>query len=98
MKFLVLSFVIIWQLTGVISRAVCQEPNAQTERLHFTFSFPESFNGRYELAASHAEVVHPNGRTESVLQLRGNAEARTIICRSTGKVCDKAPSSYARMR
>jgi hypothetical protein len=91
MKFLVLSFAIIWQVSGFTSRAVGQEPNAQTGRLHFTFQFPESFNGRYELAASHAEVVHPNGGTGSVLQLRGNAEARTIVCRPTGNVCDKSP-------
>lgn len=91
MKFLVLSFAIVWQLSGFTSRAVCQERNAQMGRLHFMFPFPERFKGRYELAASHAEVVHPNGGTESVLQLRGNAEASTIVCRPTGNICDKSP-------
>jgi hypothetical protein len=89
MRFLLVAVAIIWQVSGLTSHARCQEPDAEG-RLHFTFGFPGGFNGRYELTASTAETVHPNGKADSILQLRGNVEVRTIVCRPTGNVCDKS--------
>lgn len=91
MKLLILSLVAVWQFLGFTSGTVCQEPKAGTERLHFSFPFPEGFKGRFELTASNAQRVSANGTTGSVLQLRGNVEVRTIICRPSGNVCDKSP-------
>ena len=100
MKFLVLSFAIIWQLLSFNSPAVCQVPETQTGRLHFTFPFPGDFKGRYELAASNAQWVSSDGKPlcagcerGSILQLRGNVEVQTIVClpNTTRNVCDKSP-------
>lgn len=90
MKFLILGVAIMWQLSGLSFRSQSQEPNEQASQLHFTFSFPQSFKGRYELTASNAQTVHPHG-TDSILQLRGNVEVRTVVCRPTGNICDKSP-------
>jgi hypothetical protein len=90
-KFLILSMVIIWQVSGFTSRAISQEPNGQAGRLHFTFPFPDGFKGRYELTASNGQLIHPNGGKDSILELRGNVEMRTIVCRPASNVCDKSP-------
>ena len=91
MKLLALSFVIVGQLLGATSQAFCQDKTAGTERLHFSFLFPEGFKGRFEFTASNAQRVSPVGTAGSILQLRGNVEVRTIVCRPTGNVCDKSP-------
>jgi hypothetical protein len=98
MKFLVLSLAIIWQVSGFTFRAVCQEPTAQTARLHFTFPFPGGFHGRYELASSNAQWFASDGkpvcagcRQGSILQLRGNVEVKTVVCDPTGDKCNKSP-------
>jgi len=87
MKFLVLSILIVWQVVGSTSRAVCQETIEQTKRLHFSFPFLERFMGRFEMTASSAQWVSSNGtplcagcESDSILQLRGNVEVRTIVC------------------
>ena len=86
MKFLVLSMAIIWQLFGFTPRATSQESSGSTaRRLHFTFPFPDGFKGRYELTASNGQVK------DSIFQLRGNVEMRTIVCRPASNVCDKSP-------
>jgi hypothetical protein len=91
MKFLVLSFAIIWQVSGLTSGAISQEPNGQAGRMHFIFQFPDGFKGRYELTASNGQLVHPNGEKDSILQLRGNVEVRTIVCQPASRVCDMSP-------
>lgn len=50
------------------------------------------------MTASKAQWVSLNGRPlfagcegDSILQLRGNVEVRTIVCQPTGNACDKSP-------
>lgn len=91
MKLLAASLLVVGQFLGFTPRVVCQEATAGTARLHFSFPFPQNFNGRYELTASNAQRVHTDGAAESILQLRGDVEVRTIVCRPTGNICDKSP-------
>lgn len=92
MRFLIFSVAVVWQLFSFIPcQAVCQEVKAGTERLHFSFPFPDGFKGRLELTASHAQRVRLDGTTDSILQLRGDVELVTVVCRATGSVCDKSP-------
>jgi hypothetical protein len=90
MKLLAASL-LVGQFLGLTPRGVCQEASAGTARLHFSFPFPENFKGRYELTAANAQRMRPDGATELILELRGDVEVRTIVCRPTGNICDKSP-------
>ena len=93
MKFLLLSLAIACEAFAVNCRATCQETSPQPERQRFLYPFPNnSFKGRFELAASHAQRVQVQSSNGTVLQLRGNAEVVTVVCRPpTNDPCVKSP-------
>src|SRR5580658_4362017 len=93
MKLLTLSLAIACQISAFASLAVCQEKEAQLERLHLTRPFPETSPGRVELTASSIERDLSTKGSESILQLKGNVEVRMITCGRTSHdravLCDK---------
>jgi lipopolysaccharide assembly outer membrane protein LptD (OstA) len=94
MKLLTLGVAIACQIFAFASLAVCQEKEAQPERLHITRLFPEASPGRVELTASSIERDLSSKESESILQLKGNVEVRMITCgrsksHDNGVVCDE---------
>jgi lipopolysaccharide assembly outer membrane protein LptD (OstA) len=94
MKLLTLGVAIACQIFAFASLAVCQEKEAQPERLHITRPFPEASPGRVELTASSIERDLSSKESESILQLKGNVEVRMITCGrsksdNNGVVCDE---------
>ncbi len=83
-------------ISGLAPAGLCQDKNAEENKaqpnvLHFLLPFPEGYNGRFFFTASSAQWVHPEGKTYSILQLRGNVEVRTMVCETNGHVCVKSP-------
>jgi lipopolysaccharide assembly outer membrane protein LptD (OstA) len=64
--------------------AICQENTTQPQRLHLSRTFPERLGSRAEFTASSAQRDVSSKKSESILQLSGNVEARTITCVPTG--------------
>ena len=93
MKFLVLGLAIACLVSDFSGRAICQETNAHPDRQRFLYPFPDSrFKGRFELAASSAQRVLVQSSTGTVLQLRGDVEVVTVVCRPpTNDPCVKSP-------
>jgi hypothetical protein len=94
MKLLTLGVVIACQISAFAALAVCQDKEAQSERLHLTRPFPETSPGRVELTASSVERNLSSKESGSVLQLKGNVEVRMITCgrsksHDNGVVCDE---------
>ncbi len=93
MKLLVLSVAIASHFCSFAPQAVCQENEAQPERLHLTRPFPKDGPGRVEVTASSAQRDLSSKESESILQLRGNVEVRMITCgparRNDVVVCDE---------
>jgi lipopolysaccharide assembly outer membrane protein LptD (OstA) len=94
MKLPTLGVAIACQILGLASLAVCQEKEAQPERLHITRPFPEASPGRVELTASSIERDLSSKESESILLLKGNVEVRMITCGRSkrpddGVVCDE---------
>jgi lipopolysaccharide assembly outer membrane protein LptD (OstA) len=94
MKLLTLGAAIACQILTFASLAVCQEKEAQPERLHITRPFPETSPGRVELTASSIERDLSSKESESILLLKGNVEVRMITCDRSksddhGVVCDE---------
>lgn len=93
MRLFTLSVVIVCQIFAFASLAICQEKEAQPERLHLTRPFPETSPGRVELIASSIERDLSSKESESVFQLRGNVEVRMVTCgrgsHGNSMVCDQ---------
>jgi lipopolysaccharide assembly outer membrane protein LptD (OstA) len=94
MKLLTLGVAIACQSSAFAALAICQEKDAQPERLHLTRPFPETSPGRVELTASSIERNLSSKESESVLRLKGNVEVRMITCgrsksHDNSVVCDE---------
>lgn len=63
---------------------MCQDNTTQPARLHLARAFPESGGSRVEFTASSAQRDLSSKESQTILQLRGNVEARTIACVPAG--------------
>jgi lipopolysaccharide assembly outer membrane protein LptD (OstA) len=84
MKLLALGIAIACHICAFGSMAMCQESTTQTARLHLSRAFPEGLGSRVEFTASSAQRDLSSKKSEFILQLRGNVEARTITCVRSG--------------
>jgi len=92
MKLLTLGVAVACQISAFAALAMCQEKEAQPERLHITRPFPDA-PGRVELTASSIERELSNKESESIFQLKGKVEVRMVTCgrgsRGNCMVCDQ---------
>ncbi len=93
MKLLTLGVAVACQISAFAALAMCQEKEAQPERLHLTRPFPETSPGRVELTASSIERDLSSKKSESIYQLKGNVEVRMVTCgrgsHGNSMVCDQ---------
>ena len=93
MKLLTLGVAVACQIFAFAALAMCQEKEAQPERLHLTRPFPEISPGRIELTASSIERDLSSKKSESIYQLKGNVEVRMVTCgrgrHGNSMVCDQ---------
>ena len=94
MKLLMLGVAVACQISAFAALAMCQEKEAQPERLHLTRPFPETSPGRIELIASSIERDLSSKESESIFKLKGDVEVRMITCgrsksHDEGVVCDE---------
>ncbi len=84
MKLLGLSIAVACQICAFGPMAICQENTTPPVRLHLARAFPESLGSRVEFTASSAQRDLSSKESQTILQLRGNVEARTIACVPAG--------------
>jgi lipopolysaccharide assembly outer membrane protein LptD (OstA) len=93
MKLLMLGVAVACQMSVFSALAMCQEKEAQPERLHLTRPFPETSPGRIELIASSIERDLSSKESESIFKLKGDVEVRMITCgrgsHGNSMVCDQ---------
>jgi len=94
MKLTTLGLAIASQVFTFAPWAICQDNPAQPERHQIVRPIPESGGGRVELTALRIERDLSSRASESIIQLRGDAEIRMINCVSSGqggaRVCENA--------